>query len=379
MMEVEIAHSAAELRAWTDAHERLARSAAEPNVFHEPWMLVPALEHLSGPEVFVVGVRDRHGLAGVFPLVHGDRVARLPVAHTAIWRHRLCFLSTPLVRADVVRETWAALFAWLVEHPEGRVLRVEGLSTEGPVAAAMQAVAAQMMMPVREQDVHARAFLSRHEAADVYLEHAISPKKRKEYRRQRNRLGELGPVLWERFDDTSDADAWADDFLRLERAGWKGREGSAIALHADQTAFVRAVVQSAAARGRLIAQRVRLDGTTIAIKLSLSATPTTHGVHGGFAFKIAYDEAFSRFSPGVLLELDNLRHVLDVSPLGWMDSCADPHHPMIDHLWRERRTISTALVGLSPLGRLGVPLLSAVLASYHALTRRTHDPVARDR
>ena len=91
MMEVEIAHTAAELRAWTDAHERLARSAAEPNVFHEPWMLAPALEHLSGAEVIVVGVRDRHGLAGVFPLAPGDRVARLPVAHTAIWRHRLCF------------------------------------------------------------------------------------------------------------------------------------------------------------------------------------------------------------------------------------------------------------------------------------------------
>lgn len=379
MMEVEIAHTAAELRAWTDAHERLARSAAEPNVFHEPWMLAPALEHLSGAEVIVVGVRDRHGLAGVFPLAPGDRVARLPVAHTAIWRHRLCFSSTPLVRADVVRETWAALFAWLGERPEGRVLRVEGLSTEGPVAAAMRAVAAQMMAPVREQDVHTRAFLARHDTADVYLERAISPKKRREYRRQRNRLAEVGAVAWEQLDATHDADAWAEDFLRLERAGWKGREGSAIALHADQAAFVRAAVRGAAARGRLIAQRVRVDGTTIAIKLSLSATPTAHGLHGGFAFKIAYDEAYARFSPGVLLELDHLRYVLDASTLSWMDSCADPHHPMIDHLWRERRTISTALVGLSPLGRLGVPLLSAVRASYQALTRRTHDPVARDR
>jgi CelD/BcsL family acetyltransferase involved in cellulose biosynthesis len=288
-------------------------------------------------------------------------------------------LSTPLVRADVLRETWAALFEWLGERTEGRVLRVEDLSTEGPVASAMRAVAAQMMLPVREQDPHARAFLSRHEAADVYLAHAISLKKRKEYRRQRSRLAEHGAVSWEHFDVTSDADAWADDFLRLERAGWKGREGSAIALHADQTAFVRAVVRSAATRGRLIAQRVRVDGTTIAIKLSLSATPTTQGVRGGFAFKIAYDEAHARYSPGVLLELDNLRYVLDASQLDWMDSCADPNHPMIDHLWRERRTISTALVGLSPLGRLGVPLLSAVRASYHALTRRTHDPVARDR
>lgn len=55
----------------------------------------------------------------------------------------------------------------------------------------------------------------------------------------------------------------------------------------------------------------------------------------------------ARFSPGVLIELDNLRHVLD-GPDGpdWMDSCAAPDHPMIDSLWAERRTIVQYRVAL---------------------------------
>ena len=59
---------------------------------------------------------------------------------------------------------------------------------------------------------------------------------------------------------------------------------------------------------------------------------------GSFSFKIAYDEAYARFSPGVLLELDNL-DLLARGDIDWMDSCAAENHPMIDSLWGERRTI----------------------------------------
>ena len=78
-----------------------------------------------------------------------------------------------------------------------------------------------------------------------------------------------------------------------------------------------------------------------------------------FAFKIAYDEEYSLFSPGVLLELDNIYTLFNQQPqLLWMDSCADPDHPMIDHLWRERRTINDFFIGSKSIsGYLKVLLL----------------------
>src|SRR3546814_12960434 len=57
-------------------------------------------------------------------------------------------------------------------------------------------------------------------------------------------------------------------------------------------------------------------------------------------FKIAFDEALGRFSPGVLIEIANLQAVLGDPAIGWMDSCAAADHPMIDSLWGERRTIT---------------------------------------
>src|SRR3546814_17812199 len=72
---------------------------------------------------------------------------------------------------------------------------------------------------------------------------------------------------------------------------------------------------------------------------------------GGFSFKIAFDEAMSRFSPGVLIEIDNLRRVLNRDDLDWMDSCAAADHPMIDSLWGERRQIVQYRVALRGVGR----------------------------
>src|SRR3546814_1448935 len=54
---------------------------------------------------------------------------------------------------------------------------------------------------------------------------------------------------------------------------------------------------------------------------------------GGFSFKIAFDETMSRFSPGVLIEIDNLRRVLNRDDLDWMDSCAAAAPLMINTLW----------------------------------------------
>ena len=94
-----------------------------------------------------------------------------------------------------------------------------------------------------------------------------------------------------------------------------------------------------------------LDGRPIALKCNFLSGP------GGFTFKIAYDESLAKFSPGVLLELDNLEDVHRRPEIRWMDSCAMPGHFMIGRLWRERRTLQTLWISTSRW--LGNPLLGA--------------------
>ena len=90
---------------------------------------------------------------------------------------------------------------------------------------------------------------------------------------------------------------------------------------------------------------------------------------GSFSFKTAFDEAYARFSPGVLIQLDNL-DILDSPDISWMDSCAATDHPMIDHLWGERRSIVRLSVSLRGARRMLAYAAARMLEEGSAMRRR---------
>ena len=96
---------------------------------------------------------------------------------------------------------------------------------------------------------------------------------------------------------------------------------------------------------------LRAGGRLVAMKCNLLAPP------GAFAFKIAFDEEFSRFSPGVQLELENIEF-FHRGELEWMDSCADPNNAMINRLWGERRQLQSVLY--APRGTVGAVMMAGV-------------------
>ena len=83
---------------------------------------------------------------------------------------------------------------------------------------------------------------------------------------------------------------------------------------------------------------LRIDGKAIAAKLNFLVG------NGGYSFKIAYDEQLERYSPGVLLELENIRRLHARSDLAWMDSLAVPQHSMIERLWPGRAGFASLLI-----------------------------------
>ena len=70
---------------------------------------------------------------------------------------------------------------------------------------------------------------------------------------------------FERSDGVTDLDGWIDEFLALERRGWKGANGSALACAADTTALFRNALHGAAQAGKLELLTLRLDGRAIAM------------------------------------------------------------------------------------------------------------------
>lgn len=329
--------------AWQD----LADHAMESNAFYEPWMLVPAIESLSQGKalrfifIYETSPPDSTGMArllGFFPVELGSRFRNLPIRVVRLWKHLHCFLCTPLVRSERACETLAALLEWAAKDLRADVVDFFLVGGDGPFHRLLIRHTDETGSLSCIRSSFTRGIWKRGEVLEAYLRRTLSTGVRKEHRRQRNRLGELGRLEFITVREADEVDDWMENFLLLEASGWKAREGSALRTHADQRAYVREVARNGFARGQVLLQGLFLDGQPLAMLFSFRAGTVC------FAFKIAYDEAFAKYSPGVQMSLDVLAHLDTDSRVAWIDSCAEPDHSMINRLLKDRRTIQTVLV-----------------------------------
>lgn len=328
------------LKEHVPAWERLAADALEPNVFYEPWMLLPAWHWLGpGLDLRVVLVFRSGILCGVFPLERERRYRELPVETFRLWKHPHCFLSTPLLRANQAAATLAAFFEWLAaDRGLPSLIEFQYVSDDGPFSQALvdELNRRELLSFVAER--FTRALFRPVAGGMAYVEGALSGRRRKELRRQAKRLSDRGRAEYVELTPRDDPRAWIREFLRLEARGWKGKDGGALAADHATREFFTTVAVEAFQRDRLMMLALTLDGRPIAQKCNFLAAP------GAFAYKIAYDEDFASYSPGVHLEIEHIRRLAQRPEIAWMDSCAAWNHFMASRLWTERRTIQTVLV-----------------------------------
>lgn len=351
---------------WGDLRA-LSENALDRNVFYEPDMLAAGLQAFGSDLVRVVLIhacdtRPPPGsrvLVACIPLELVPRFRRLPIRALRSWLHPLAFLGTPLIRAGWGDAAIRAFFDWLSlpDAPAG-LLELRHVAADGEVWPLLERELRQRRLKTWIADRHARALLTHRCSAPAELHSTMGGKRHKEARRLERRLADLGRIDYDQLERAEDVHRWVDEFLALEARGWKGREHTALACQPEHRDFFRAVVEAAFASDRLIGLALRLNGRPIAMKCNFTSGDA------GFAFKIAYDEKLARYSPGVLLELENVRRFDRRDDLCWIDSCADPRHPMIDRLWRDRRTIQTTVIGV---GRAS----TAVVACLPLLRRLT--------
>jgi CelD/BcsL family acetyltransferase involved in cellulose biosynthesis len=364
-MRVDVADVSALAPALRAAWAELATDAAEPNSFMEDWFAVPSLVHLQdNQQVRVLSVWSDDRLIGVVLFFNAHRYGRIPVRHTINWQSVQSFYGAPLIRKGAEALFWRAIIETLdtVDWAPG-FLSFAGLELNGPAHQGLITAAKALNRASPIVHRQSRALLSSTLAPDAYLDEAIRGKKRKELRRLRNRLADLGTVTFRAFGGEDDLAQWAADFLALEAAGWKGSEGAAFANTAASSAFFHEMMQGAHSAGTLEFLRYDLDGRAIAMLINFVRAP------GSYSFKIAYDEDLARFSPGVLIELENLKRVLSNPALNWMDSCAVADHPMINSLWMERRHIVQVSVPLSGTRRRVIFALSRCIERTSAALR----------
>lgn len=312
-----------------DEWRALSERSAEDNLFFGPDFALEAMRAFGGGVAIAAWRRRDGGLAALAPVTR-TRLGRVAPA-MRLWSHDYGPLAVPLIDREHVGEAVRGLLEGLASSGS---LILPDFWLGGEVADAVRGFAAERGRPLVVAVEKSRAMrMSGADAADCRAQ--LAPRRRKQFSRQMRRLSEIGAVTIDAVGET----ALFEAFLSLEASGWKGRGGTAMARIGPIVAMARRIVAAKASRDALRINAIRLDGRPIAMLVSFLSGRTA------YTWKIAYDESFARFSPGAQLMLDAGTSLLSIAGIDRVDSCAEANHPMVDHVWKDRRAIGTVLIG----------------------------------
>lgn len=296
-----------------------------------------------------VTVRRGGRLAALMPFVLRRDVSSLGGRVARPWLSPFVTATAPLVAAGADPEAVLdALAAGLETASGGRAWRWPLLPTgEGAVPGLLAAMRARGWV-LGEVAAFDRPVLERRANLDAYLAGHPNRGRFKDLRRRARRLSEAGTVALAGATDGPALAALVEAFLGLERAGWKGEAGTAMACRPQTAALARALFTGSAGPVGVRADALTLDGTPIAISLAL--------VGGGTAtlLKTAYDESLRTHAPGLLLEEAILRACHETAFADRLDS-ATLAGSALENLYRERTRVAE-IVALPPRARGAISL-----------------------
>ncbi len=135
------------------------------------------------------------------------------------------------------------------------------------------------------------------------FEAAMSSRDRYTLRRARKKANSFGKVHLEIASPGPETlMPCLEEFCRVEAAGWKGREGTAIIQDERMKRFIFSYAMAASRIGKLRLCSLRINNVAAASLLAVEYFDSF------WVLKIGFDEAFARCSPGILLMHETIHH-----------------------------------------------------------------------
>ena len=315
-----------QLNSIVDEWNDLARRSADDNAYYTPSYAMPLLRNiLPAQDVRFATIRLHGRLVAFMPFVVSGRVAALFYGPSSAWSSVYTFTCTPLLDRDCPNDAAAALIDLLSTVHQGE-WKIPAINIKGAAGGALVTALTRLGAPWAHEFAFNRATLRPTRSFDDHMRETVSPKRRKDLERNRRRLEKVGTVEHKVFKTGDGLRSAIESFLALEARGWKGENGTALACHQNTAEFARQAFNDGANSDSRRADVLFLNGIPIAVNLTIIAGKT------GFTAKCAYDENYSSYSPGLLLEVEFLRQYLAEKWADQIDGGTAGNH-VIDGLW----------------------------------------------
>jgi hypothetical protein len=325
----------------------LSNRALEPNVFFSSRFLAPAMPRLDDREIRLAVIRDDNGQRSRLRMLMPFSVEKpgfsigTPIMRA--WANPFGPIGTPLVDSENAAETIDHFLEVLGRERNHLppVLVLPDVRMHGPFTQMIKAIAISRNLPVTTTATFQRPMLDSLKDGDTYLRGTIKSSHMREMRRQWSLLEKIGVPTYSVARQAKDVRARMEEFLLLEASGWKGKKRTAMLSDRYRAAFAREAVNNLAEIDGARIHTIDLDGRAIASMIVLLMNGEA------YTWKTAYDEGFSRFSPGKLLVSQLTGWHLDDANIVRTDSCAVPDHPIMSRFWQEREEMGTLIIGLT--------------------------------
>ncbi len=331
----------------------------EDNLFFDRIFLSAAFGRMDNGNTSLLTVWETIGderiLRMYFPVVP-DRAGLFGKKIWRCWSHDFAPLGVPIVSmedAGEVLDRFLQLIAQ-IDRKQFTALLFENIPIDGVFADRFREALNSCDFPFRQIEMQERAVLARERNNRSSHVLSLSAKKLRQHGRQQRRLSELGEFELECVTSFSDINLRFEEFLLLEANGWKGRKGTSIQTIKQTAAFARQAVTDLAKSGNCAIYSIRLDGKSIASLIVLK----TNNVY--LPWKIAFDQAYARFSPGALLMLRVSETITKNKSFLRADSLASPTNNLMNLLWKRRMKIGAIVI---PMGNTPATYLDAVALS----------------
>jgi hypothetical protein len=144
---------------------------------------------------------------------------------------------------------------------------------------------------------------------------------RQRWPKQERHVFETLGLRYERVAAADDLPMLLAELFALERAGWKGRERTAIADSAADTRFYTALATRAMAAGALRLALLRNGERLVAFEYAILGGDTA------YVLKVGYDEAYEDASVGHVLAARHIRDCCDDPAIAWYDQLGNGMTP----------------------------------------------------
>ncbi len=347
-----------------DEMDRLSNRVMEPNIFFTGRFLAPAMPRLEERQVRLAILRDtsrgRQRARVLLPYSIERPGFSIGAPILRVWSNVFGPLGTPLVDAENAAQSIDALLDVMARPDCGlpSVMVFPDVRLNGNFVQLAKAVAISRNLPIMVTSPFLRPVLESYDDGATYLKCSISSHHLHEMRRQRANLGAKGMLRYEVARQPGDVRVRMEEFLALEAKGWKGAKRTAMVLDRYRAAFAREAITNLAEGDAVRIHTLDFNGKAIASMIVFITSGEA------YTWKTAYDEEFSKYSPGKLLMEDLTDWHLDDANIVRTDSCAVPDHPIMSRFWREREEMGTLVIGLRQNSDRDVRQVSAQLHLY---------------